>query len=207
MILELWMVETPVIHSLPQREVDSVSPKILLFDDFDDNRNNWTIADNKNVKARMDSGFYYLAATGHAYGEAQQVKINTRKDFEIETRIRILSGNPEHKHHYSMIFWGRESMNSYYFTFSGDGFASVELCDGRNQVDCKAEKGSFQRTKLIPDAFNVYKIRKTGNTYTFLINEEQFYSMPFQPFFGNLVGFGAGRKVSLVIDYFKISYL
>ena len=31
--------------------------------------------------------------------------------------------------------------------------------------------------------------------------------MPFTPFFGNLIGFGAGRKSTLVIDYLKVVYL
>ncbi len=199
--------QIPPVNNSLYIQNNSVDPRIIFYDDFSNNRNNWTIANNKNVKASMDSGFYYLTAVGHAYGEAQEVKINSRRDFEIETRIKILSGNPEHKNYYSMIFWGREAMQSYYFTFARDGFASVELCNGKNQSSCKAEKGSFQKTKLLPEDFNVYKIRKVGDTYYFLINDMQIYSMPFQPFFGNLIGFGAGRKVSLAIDYFKVSYL
>ena len=67
--------------------------------------------------------------------------------------------------------------------------------------------GSLQKTMLKPDDFNVYMIRKKGDTYSFFINDTQFYQMPFAPFFGNLIGFGAGRKVSLIIDYLKITYL
>ena len=144
---------------------------------------------------------------GHAYGEAQKVKIDTRKDFQIETRMKILSGNPEHKNYYSMLFWGREAMNGYYFTFAKDGFASVELCAGKNQSDCITRKGSLQKTTLSPEEFNVYKIKKIGSTYSFFINDTQFYAMPFAPFFGNLIWFGAGRKVSLAIDYLKVIYL
>jgi hypothetical protein len=186
---------------------DTSAPVVIFFDDFIDNKNNWTIGDNKNVTARIDSGLYYLTARGHAYGEAQEIKINTRKDFEIETRIKILSGNAEHKNYYSMVFWGRDGMDSYYFTFAKDGFSSVELCDSKHQSDCTPMKGSLQKTALNSEDFNVYTIRKTGRTYTFLINGTQVYQMPFAPFFGNLTGFGAGRKVSLAVDYLKVSYL
>lgn len=106
-----------------------------------------------------------------------------------------------------MLFWGREGMDSYYFTFAKDGFVSVERCDGKNQRDCIVNSGSFQRTLLNPDDFNVYKIRKKGNRYTFFVNDEQVYSMPFVPFFGNLIGIGAGRKVTLAIDYLAVIYL
>lgn len=186
---------------------DTTAPNVIFFEDFNNNKRNWTIGDNKNESARIDSGFYYMTAVGHAYGEAQEVKINTRKDFEIETRIKILDGKPDHKNYYSMLFWGRDGMTGNYFTFAKDGFASVEQCDGKNQNDCITSSKSLQKTTLHPDDFNVYKIRKTGSTYTFFINGTQFYQMPFAPFFGNLIGFGAGRKVSLAIDYLKVSYL
>lgn len=193
--------------SMVTAQIDTIAPGVIFFEDFNDNKNNWTIADNKKGKARIDGGIYYLTATGHAYGEGQQVRIDTRKDFEIEARVKIVSGNSEHKNFYSMLFWGREGMDSYYFTFAKDGFASVEICDGKNQHDCVVKNGSLQKTMLNPEDFNVYMIRKKGNTYSFFINDTQFYTMPFVPFFGNLIGFGAGRKVSLAIDYLKVSYL
>ena len=183
------------------------STSVIFFDDFDNNVNNWTVADNKNVSAKIEGGIYYLTATGRAYGEAQQIKVDTRKDFQIESRIKIVSGEAEHKNYYSMLFWGREVMNSYYFTFAKDGFASVQVCTDKNQSSCTPRKGSLQKTILDPDAFNVYTIKKTDKTYSFFINGTLFYTMPFSPFFGNLMGFGAGRKVTLAIDYLKVSYL
>jgi hypothetical protein len=185
----------------------AASSKIIFFEDFNNNANKWTEADDKHETTKIENGFYYLAAKGHAYGETQEIKIDTRKDFEIETRIKILSGDTDHRNYYSMLFWGREAMNSYYFTFAGDGFASVEACDGKNQTDCITKSGSLQKTWLSPGDFNIYLIRKQGNTYSFFINGKPFYEMPFAPFFGNLTGFGAGRKVSLVIDYLKVAYL
>lgn len=180
---------------------------IIFYDDFEDNKNNWTIGNNKNATTSMRAGCYYLTASGHAYGEAQEIKIDTRKNFQIETRIKILSGGSEHKHYYNMLFWGREANTGYYFTFAKDGFASVEVCSGKNQPSCIVKDGSFRRSNLDPNDFNVYMIRKTGNIYTFHINGTVCYTMPFTPFFGNLAGFGAGRNVSLAIDYFKVSYL
>lgn len=200
--------QTAILNkSIVVAQIDTSSPTVIFFDDFNNNKNKWTVADNKNERSDIDSGFYYLTAKGHAYGEAQEVKIDTRKNFEIEARIKILNGNSDHKIYYSMLFWGREAMNGYYFTFARDGFASVERCNGKNQSDCIIKSGSLQKTMLNPNEFNVYTIRKTGSTYSFYINGTQFYEMSFTPFFGNLIGFGAGRKVSLAIDYLRVSYL
>jgi hypothetical protein len=189
----------------PQK--DTSLPNLVFFEDFNDNRHNWGIDKTKNISSKIDGGFYYLTANGHAYGEANEVKIDTRKDFEIETRIKIVSGNSEHKNYYSMLFWGREAMDGYFFSFAKDGFVSVQTCQGKNQKDCIIRNGSLQKTSLNPDDFNVYMIRKTGRTYYFFVNGTQVYVMPFTPFFGNLMGVGAGRKVSLQIDYLKVIYL
>ena len=184
---------------------DTSSPVIVFFEDFVDNKNGWTVTDNKYLQASMEGGLYYLKALRHAFGEAHQIIIDQKKDFEIETRIKILSGNADHKNYYSMLFWGREGLDSYYFTFSKDGYVSVELCDGQNQSDCKIMKGSLIKVELIADDFNVYTIRKTGDMYSFMVNGTKLYEMPFVPFFGNSIGFGAGRKVSLAIDYLRIT--
>jgi len=148
--------------SVTNAQTDTSKTKVIFFDDFNNNKNNWTVADNKHESARIENGFYYLTATGHAYGEAQEIKIDTRKNFEIEARIKILNGDADHKNYYNMLFWGREAMNGYYFTFAKDGFVSVEMCDGKNQSDCMSKSGSLQKSNLSPDDFNVYVIRKTG---------------------------------------------
>jgi len=193
--------------SMVKAQTDTSAHKIIFFDDFDNNQNNWTIADNSRANSKIEGGYYYFTAEGRAYGETKEIKIDTHKDFEIETRIKISGGDADHKNYYSMFFWGREGMNGYYFTFAKDGFASVEVCTGKNQSDCITSSGSLRKTSLSPDDFNTYTIIKTGRSYSFLINGQQFYEMPFAAFFGNLMGFGAARKVSLIIDYLKVSYL
>lgn len=188
-------------------QTDSSTDRIIFFDDFNDNKNNWTITSNKDEGGKIENGFYYLTAFHHAYGESQPVKIDTRRDFEIEARIKIADGISDHKNYYSMLFWGRQNMDSYYFTFAKDSFSSVEKCSGKNQSSCTVQQGSLQKSKLNPDAFNIYTIRKLGRSYIFLINGNVFYEMPFVPFFGDLIGIGAGRKTTLEIDYLKAAYL
>ncbi|MEO9070443.1 MAG: hypothetical protein ABI261_05380 [Ginsengibacter sp.] len=192
---------------IAKAQTNKSDSNIIFSDDFNDNKNNWTVTYDKHASGRIDSGFYYLTATGIAYGVTQEIKINPQKDFKIETRIKILKGEADHKNYYSMIFWGREAMNSLYFTFAKDGFASVEMCDGKHKSGCIIKSGSLQKVIPTADEFNIYTIRKIGNMYSFFINGTQFYQMPFTPFFGNLIGIGAGRKVTLVIDYLKVSYL
>ena len=92
--------------SVTNAQKDTSKTKVIFFDDFNNNKNNWTVGVNKHESARMENGFYYLTATGPAYGETQEIKIDTRKNFEIEARIKNLNGDADHKNYYSMLFWG-----------------------------------------------------------------------------------------------------
>lgn len=191
-------------QSSPDFQPDS---NMVFLETFDNNNKAWPITDDRHERTLMDSGFYYITAKKRAYGEAKEVTIDTKRNFEIEARIKIVNGDPRHKTNYSMIFWGREAMNSYYFSFAGDGFSSVEHCTGKNQNSCAILKGSLQKTMLDPLAFNVYRIQKVGSFYSFFVNQTKIYEMPFVPFFGKLIGFGAGKNVTLAVDYLKVKYL
>jgi hypothetical protein len=93
----------PVTSSPPAIPVksDPSTAKAIFFEDFTNNKNNWPVVNNKYEISLMDAGVYYLTAVGHAYGEGQEVKIDSRKDFEIETRIKILAGHSDHKNYYN----------------------------------------------------------------------------------------------------------
>ena len=188
-------------------QTDSTAKKIIFYDDFDDNKNDWNVAETKQEIGKIDGGYYYITAKGHAYGETKIIIIDTKKDFEIEASIKLLSGGTDYKNYNSMIFWGRDSLNANYFTFAKDGFAAVSSCTGMQASSCTVYDGSLQKTNLNPDSFNKFTIRKIKRTYYFFINDVLFYKMPFTRFFGNNIGIGAGRKSSLAVDYLRVAYL
>lgn len=188
-------------------QVDTSSKKNIFYDDFDDNKNGWSTIESKYEIGKIESGYYYITAKGHAYGDAKMITIDAKQDFEIEASIKIVSGGTSYKNYNSMLFWGRDSLNSYYFTFAKDGFAAISTCSGIQAHSCNIYDGSLQKSNLNPDGFNKFTIRKIKRTYYFFINDVLFYKMPFARFFGNNLGIGAGRKSTLAIDYLRVAYL
>ena len=188
-------------------QVDTSAKKLIFFDDFDDNRNGWSTIESKYEIGKIEGGSYYITAKGHAYGDAKIISIDTKQDFEIEASIKMVSGGTSYKDYNSMLFWGRDSLNAYYFTFAKDSYAAVTSCMGIKARDCTIFDGSLQKSNLNPDEFNKFTIRKIKRTYYFLINDIQFYKMPFVPFFGNNIGMGAGRKSTIAVDYLRVAYL
>lgn len=188
-------------------QVDTASKKLIFYDDFTALKNNWTIGDNKYESCKLEGGVYFLTSKGHAYGETLPIAIDTKKDFEIEASIKLENGSATFKNYSSMLFWGRDSLNAYYFTFAKDGFAAVSNCTGMSNRNCIVYDGSLQKSNLNPGEFNKFTIRKIKRTYYFLINDVQFYKMPFVPFWGNNIGMGAGRKSTIAVDYLRVTYL
>ena len=43
-------------QSMLAKEMDTSSSGIIFFEDFNNNKNNWTVADNKKESARIDAG-------------------------------------------------------------------------------------------------------------------------------------------------------
>lgn len=124
---------------------DAAGKHIIFQEEFNDNHNNWDLISNKNEDCHIESGQYFVSAKGHAYGVGISIAIDTKKDFEIETSIRIVEGAEKYRDYYSMFFWGRENMDSYYFSFAKDQFAAVEVCSGKNQRSCTPMPGSYKK--------------------------------------------------------------
>jgi hypothetical protein len=56
-------------------------------------------------------------------------------------------------------------------------------------------------------AFNKLTIRKVADKYYFFLNETLVHTMPFEPFFGNLVGFQVAENSTIRVDHIDIAYL
>ena len=78
---ELIIILFTLTPSIVKAQSDRPAPEVIFFDDFNNNKNNWTIGNSKYASSRIDSGLYYLTANGRAYGETQEIKINTQQRF------------------------------------------------------------------------------------------------------------------------------
>jgi uncharacterized repeat protein (TIGR01451 family) len=55
--------------------------------------------------------------------------------------------------------------------------------------------------------YNKLTVRKVADKYYFFLNEKLIHSMPFEPFFGNLIGFQVAERSTIAIDNIDIAYL
>lgn len=175
--------------------------KIPLFvEDFNNNKNNWYLGIKENVwfENLQDSTLFFQSFEDVPKEDFKEVFIDQQKDFEIELKIRFDKGIPTKA---NGLQWGKAADGKQFdFLFSGNGQFTIDKFTGTF-----TDYVPFTSSKLINVyTYNTLTVRKTGSMYYFFINGQLVHSMPFEPFFGNGVGFQVAEKSSVQIDYLKV---
>jgi len=172
----------------------------LFFEDFDDNKNGWSIYDRQEI---ID-GKLRIAISGK-YPSIKKIKINTAKDFEIETSFKIVEDLSGYQEYYNSIEWGQtDYRHSYSFGINSSNQYAYCNYNGE-QDDCDLIDKKFEYINKGGD--NKLTIRKIGENYYFFINEHFVNKVAFKPFFGNMVSFSTGVINTIEVDYLKVGYL
>lgn len=176
--------------------------KIPLFtEEFVDNKNNWYLGIKENVwfQNLQDGTLFFQSFENVPKEDYKPVYIDQNKDFEIELKIRLDKGI---QNKFNGLQWGKSAAESKQFDF---------FFNGQGQYTIDKFTGTFTdfvpvtSTKLINNyTYNTLTVRKVGSKYYFFLNQQLIHSMPFEPFFGNGIGFQVAEKSSVQIDYLKV---
>ncbi|MGB0524201.1 MAG: caspase family protein, partial [Flammeovirgaceae bacterium] len=184
----------------------SYSDKSALFNEpFDNNDNNWSTGTSGNTSGYVSGGAYtWKSLTDKSAWTTQKtVFIDESRDFEIETKIKYVTGRTGSG---IMLKWGKSSSGSdnYNMEFNANGKYWI----GRYEDgEYKPSKGWTASTYVKKYDYNKLTVRKLGAKYYFFINEKFVHSMTFQAFYGNKIGFTTPSETTIKVDYIKISYL
>lgn len=101
--------------------------------------------------------------------------------------------------------WGKSvnPIRQFDFLLTGGGHFTIDKYDG-SFIDYVPFTVSESVNRY---AFNKLTVRKVTDKYYFFLNEKLIHSMPFEPFFGNLIGFQVGDNSTIAIDNIEIAYL
>lgn len=181
----------------------SSDQKVALFtEDFTDNKNNWYLGIKENVwfQNLQDGTLFFQSYENVPKEDFKEVFIDQNKDFEIELKIRLDKGI---QNKFNGLQWGKSAAESkqFDFFFNGQGQFTIDKFTGASFTDFVP----VTATKLINNyTYNTLTVRKIGAKYYFFLNQQLIHSMPFEPFFGNGIGFQVAEKSSTQIDYLKV---
>lgn len=176
--------------------------KVALFtDDFTDNKNSWYLGIKENVwfQNLQEGTLFFQSYEDVAKEDFKEVIIDQSKDFEIELKIRLDKGI---QNKFNGLQWGKSAAEGKQFDF---------FFNGQGQYTIDKFTGTFTDfvpvtpTKLINNyTYNTLTVRKVGQKYYFFLNQQLVHTMPFEPFFGNGVGFQVAERSSVQIEYLKV---
>ena len=191
-----------------------------FFDDFQDNSNGWVYEEINNplLIQRIQNGMLCLESNSSELGVASTIdfEFDQTRDFEIETRVKILSDIEEcnvtldfgiKQNVSGSRLVGGQNVNTtwgavnYYFGYS----------DSQEYLMAKWNKGKEKyyargySEQIKTDDFNVIRIKKEGKTSKFFINDQLIHEQPYKKMLGTGIGFSSSPNSKLWVDYFKIT--
>ncbi len=178
--------------------------QFVLQDDFSKFNNYWLlgIEENSWSESIEDGYLVFQSLTTKSKEDLLPAIIDQNRDFEIETSLRFVEGQMDKGYG---LQWGKSvnPVRQFDFLLTGGGHYTIDKYDGKFS--------DYVPFTLSDDvnryAFNKLTVRKVSDKYYFFLNEKLVHTMPFEPFFGNLLGFQVGDNSTIMIDHIEIAYL
>ncbi len=198
------------IYSAYGQEVDPSSydgipknmKKRIFIDNFDNNNYSW-IRKTSPPTHRIQDGFLYFSNEyDFPYVDGKAISYDGNKNWEIETRIKFISGDVEA---FNGLMWGQLIFGKkYVFSFSSMGYQRVEVIDGYDQSFLlKAENtGIVNRTED-----NDLVVRKYGDKYYLFLNKVLIYSSDYETLPGQYIGFSVSPNSMIRINFLRLWYI
>ena len=175
-----------------------------LNDNFTSNTNQWILGNTDNYSAKITNGKFILERKikGGLFFK-NDIKIDTQKDFIIETSLDKLSGKDNLV--YGFTFGRKNSANEYSFFISNSGSYSFRKYENNEYKSLIPWTNTNTiRGKLFTS--NTIKIVKANNLLRFYINDSYVNEFPFGDFYGNQLGFTVYDKQKIAVNYLDIKY-
>jgi hypothetical protein len=190
-----------------------VHSKVIVFEDFTETNSPWTFSANKN-KSEVVSGVLRCSVKSSQLQKLQKLKIDFRKNYEIEIRFKFLKKITSFRRSYVGIIWGEETKVKYYFITNNGSYnygsqsnnIETENPYGYSGWDGYSESSDtwIKAVNYNQTGFNTLKIIKTGSKIQYYINNKYVhFENIITNFQNNWAGYGIGNAMA-EIDFIRI---
>ena len=198
-VLLILLFGAEYVHSQTGKEYDAYKKEKIFSETFQDNQNNWIRFYNKIRKGR-----YVIETTGFDKPVITTIPVplDTSRNYEIETEVSI-EWNITNE--FMGIVWNFDSQNGYRLAFNKNLEAKVYIIEN-GTVKALTETERFLAFLPMYEK-NLITIRKIGAEYLIYVNKTLIYSVPYDHFRGNGIGYFTGSKSELRAYNLTLSYL
>ncbi len=175
------------------------SKQRLFMDNFDNNNYAWIKSTSPSTHQIVDGYFLFTNDFAFPNTDGKQVNFDATGNFELETRIKFVSGNVEK---YSGLFWGELIFgDKYFFAFSSLGYYKIERETGLEVTEILAPTKSEIVNQT---AENTVTVRKYGDKYYFFINKNLVHTMDYEELPGKYIGFTVADNSLVQINFLRL---
>jgi len=187
----------------------------VFIEDFNDNSNNWSIADDDVKRAIIQNGYYEIACLSEDKSHLFWREISNLSedwDFQIEAKIKITEASQSNSNWSKScgVFWGHHKVSSgkhnyfHFRTTSDKKYVLQNEIDSNDVYEYWSDYFTSSDNVYGINAFNTLTIRKFDGQYYFFINEEKVLEHQFENFHGENIGLVTGYNTTCQIDYLKV---
>jgi hypothetical protein len=189
------------IKSFDEYEYDFFSKKfkegdgVLMYEFFDDNKFKWFEGESESASAAVSGGTYAIQhkASGTSFKDVASLDIDTKSDFEIQARIKVISGDPA-KANFGLIF-GCKKWNGYFF-----GLGASSKCEIFEQTSKGKTSIYDQEEKIDVEKANSFYVKKIGDTISFYLNGKKVSETEFSSLPGSDIGFWIDNNLEIEVE-------
>lgn len=181
----------------------------IAYDDFSNNTDYWSESTGQECDFQFNRGYFniYRKVANGSCGSHQDLGLDSKRDFEIETVVKKISGVQDKG--YGLAFGVKDNANGVLFLISGNGYYKVtSFTNGvwEDQISW-VKHGSI---KTGDGAQNKLTVRKLGRDLNIYINENFVSSLNAKGIAdlpGNNIGYVIYGEQKIALDWLHISYL
>ncbi len=182
--------------------VQAQKQKVVLSEDFSNNKNNWPIYMLKNVNHLIYNGKMVIDTDDSStYNIAIPVTLNADKNYSISLTAVHTGGVDNNA--YGLIFGGSDASNYYSFYIASSGYFRV----GKSTTTANTDLIKWTTTPLVKVGNyvdNVLEVTKEGPNWKFTINGQSVATIPALPFLGNNIGVSRVSCQRIEFDDLKV---
>lgn len=176
--------------------------KVIFYDNFTDNRNNWDEINNRVMTVKIRNGKYVIThrRMRGMLTTVKNIPFVKAKNIGIKTTLKKHLG--VNNHGYGLI-WGWKDRNNYrVFLISGNGEYQI----GAKQNGVYRQITPWRHSKIVHrnNKTNTLEIKKIGNKLYYFINQQYITNTPFVRPAGNKAGFVVNRNISIAAEDISI---
>lgn len=174
----------------------------IIYDEFEDNRNNWNLESSYLEMRIENSDFYLRNLQSRPIVKRKQFDFDISGNYEVEIRMRYVRGIPTLP---IGLTFGRDAKgNEYNFYFKPDGEYKVSRYFKYQSQDIKP--WSFH-SSLNKYSANTLTVRKVADQWYFFINRQLVHHSPAYPLYGHDFGITISGETAIEVDYLRIEEL